>query len=154
MNQGKLDVVKQEMARININILGISELKWTGMGRFNSDDHYIYYCGQESLRSNGVALIVNKRAQNAVLGCSLKNDTVISVGFQGQPFNITVIQVYASTTDAKEAEVDQFYEDLEDLLELAHTQKRCSIHHWGLECKSRKSRDTWSNRQVWPWQTK
>ena len=98
MNQGKLDVVKQEMARININILGISELKWTGMGEFNSDDHYIYYCGQESLRSNGVALIVNKRAQNAVLGCSLKNDRMISARFQGksfdihgQPFDITVI---------------------------------------------------------------
>ena len=93
MNQGKLEVVKQEMARVNINILGISELKWTRMGEFNSDNHYIYYCGQESLRRNGVAIIVN-RVQNAVLGCNLKNDKMISVHFQGKPFNITVIQVY------------------------------------------------------------
>ena len=110
INQGKLDVVKQEMTRVNVNILGISELKWMQMGKFNSDDHCIYYCGQESLRRNGVALIVNKRApQNAVLGCSLKNDTMISVHFQG---NITIIQVYAPTTNAKEAEVEWFYEDL------------------------------------------
>ena len=95
MNQGKLEVVKQEMARVNTGILGISELKWTGMGEFNSDNHYIYYCGQESLRRNGVALIVNKRVQNAVLGCNLKNDRMISVSFQGKPFNITAIQVYA-----------------------------------------------------------
>ena len=94
MNQGKLEVVKQEMARVNIDILGISEIIWTGMGEFNSDHHYIYYCGQESLRRNGVATIVNKRVQNAVLGCSLKNDRMISVGFQGKPFNITIIQVY------------------------------------------------------------
>ena len=93
MHQGKLDVVKQEMARENIDILGISELKWTGMGKFNSDDHYIYYCGQESLRRNGVAIIVNKRVQNAVLGCNLKNDRMITVHFQGKPFNITVIQL-------------------------------------------------------------
>ena len=105
------------MARVNIDILGISELKWTGMGEFNSDDHYIY-CGQESLRRNGVALIVHKRVQNAVLGCSLKNDRMISLHFQGKPFNITVIQVYAPTTTAKEAEVEQFYEDLQELLEL------------------------------------
>ena len=111
MNQGNLEVVKQEGARVNINILGISELRWTGMGEFNSDDHYIYYCGQESLRRNGVTLIANKRVQNAVLGCNLKNDRMISVHFQGKPFNITVIQVYASTTNAKQAEVDQFYED-------------------------------------------
>ena len=91
MNQCKLEVVKQEMARVNINILGISELKWTGMGKFNSDDHYIYYCGQESLRRNGVALIVNKRVGNAVPGCNLKNNRMISVLFQGKPFNITVI---------------------------------------------------------------
>ena len=95
MNQGKLEVVKQDMARVNINILGISELKWTGMGEFNSDNHYIYNCGQESLRRNGVAIIVNKLFQNAVLGCNLKNDRMISVCFQGKPFNITVIQVYA-----------------------------------------------------------
>ena len=91
VNQGKLDVIKQEMARMNIDILGISELKWTGMGEFNSDDHYIYYCGQESLRRNGVAIMVNKRVQNAVLGCNLKKDRMISVRFQGKPFNITVI---------------------------------------------------------------
>ena len=100
MNQGKLEVVKQEMARVNINILGISELKWTGMGEFNSDDHYIYSCGQESLRRNRVALIVNRRILNTVLECSLKNDRMISVHFQAKPFNITVIQVYAPTTNA------------------------------------------------------
>ena len=118
MNQGKLEVVKQEMARVNVNILGISELKWTGMGEFNSEDYYIYYCGQESLRRNGVAIMVNKRVWNAVLGCNLKNDRMISVRFQGKPFNITVIQVYAPTSNAEEAEVEQFYEDLQDLLEL------------------------------------
>ena len=98
MNQGKFEVVKQEMARVDIDILGINELKWTGMGKFNLNDHYIYYCGQESLRRNGVALIVNKRVQNAVFECSLKNDRMISVHFQGKPFNITVIQVYVPTT--------------------------------------------------------
>ena len=117
MNQGKLEVVKQKMARVNVNILGISELKWTGMGKFNSDDHYIYYCGQESLGRNGVAIMVDKRVQNAVLGYNLKNDRMISVRFQGKPFNITVIQVYAPTSNAEEAEVEQFYEDLQDLLE-------------------------------------
>ena len=116
MNQGKLEVIKQEMARVNINILGISELKWTGMGEFNSDDYYIYYCGQESLRSNGVSIMVNKRVRNAVLGCSLKNDRMISVHFQGKPFSITVIQVYAPTSNAEEAEVERFYEDLQDRL--------------------------------------
>ena len=115
MNQGKLEVVKQEMASVNINILGISELKWTGVGEFKSDNHYIYYCGQESLRRNGVAIIVNKRVQNAVLGCHLKNDRMISVCFQGKPFNIMVIQVYALTSNAEEAEVEWFYEDLQDL---------------------------------------
>ena len=113
MNQGK-DAIKQEMARVNVDILGISELKWTGMGEFNSDDHYIYYCRQESLRRNGVAIMVNKRVRNAVLGCNLKNDRMISVHFQGKPFNITVIQVYAPTCNAEEAEVEQFYEDLQD----------------------------------------
>ena len=103
MNQGKLEVVKQEMARVNVNILGISELKWTRIGEFNSDDHYIYYCGQESLRRNGIALIVNKRVQNAVLGGSLKNDRMISVHFQGKPFNITLIQVSAPATNTEEA---------------------------------------------------
>ena len=107
------------MARVNIYILGISELKWTGMGEFNSDDHYIYYCGQESFRRDALALIVNKRVWNAVFGCSLKNDRMISVCFQGKPFNITVIQVYAPTNNAEEAEVEQFYEDRKDLLELA-----------------------------------
>ena len=118
MNQGKLEVVKHETARVNINILGISELKWTRMGEFNSDDHYIYYCGQESLRRNGVAIMVNKRARNAVLGCNLKNDRMISVRFQCKPFNIMVIQVYAPTSNAEVAGVKQFYEDLQDLLEL------------------------------------
>ena len=111
-------MVKQEMTRVNIDILGIKELKWTGMGEFNSDDHYIYYCGQESLRRNGVAIIVNKRIGNAVIGCSLKNDRMISLHFQGKPFNIMVIQVYALTNIAEEAEDEQFYEDLQDLLEL------------------------------------
>ena len=118
MNQGKLEVVKQEMARVNINILGISKLKWTAITEFNSDDHYIYYCRQESLRRNGLAIMVNKRVQNAVPGCNLKNDRMISVHFQGKPFNITVIQVYAPTRNTEEAEVEQFYEDLQDLLEL------------------------------------
>ena len=107
MNQGKLEVVKQQKARVNVDILGISELKWTGMGEFNSDDHYIYYCGQESLRRNGGAIIVNKIVQNAVLGCSLKNNR-ISVHFQGKSFNIIVIQVYAPTSNAEEAEVEWF----------------------------------------------
>ena len=106
MNQGKLEVVQQEMARVNIYILVINELKWTGMGAFNSDDHYMYYCGQESLRSNGVALKVNKRVRNAVLGCDLKNDRTVSVCFQGKPFNITVIQAYAPTNKDKEVEVE------------------------------------------------
>ena len=122
MNQGKLEVVKQQMARVNVDILGISELKWTGMDEFNSDDHYIYCCGQESLRRNGVAIMVNKRVQNAVLGCDLKNDRMISFHFQGKPLNITVIQVYAPTSNTEEAEVKWFYEDLQDLLELT-TQK-------------------------------
>ena len=115
MNQGKLEVVKQEMARVNINILGISELKWTRIVEFNSDDHYIYYCGQESLRRNGVAIMIYKRVQNAVLRCNLKNDRMIFVRFQGKPFNITVIQLYAPTSNAQEAEVEKFYEDLQDL---------------------------------------
>ena len=106
------------MARVNVDIPGISELKWTGIGEFNSDDHYIYYCGQESLRRNGVAIMVNKRVQNAVLGCNLKNDRMISGHLQGKPFNITVIQVYAPTSNAEEAELEWLYEDLQDLLEL------------------------------------
>ena len=124
MNQGKLEVVKRRWQ----DILGISEPKWTRMGEFNSDDHYIYYCGQESLRRNGVGPIVNERVPNAVLGCNLKNDRMISVRFQGKTFNNTVIQVYAPTTNAKEVEVEWFYEDLQDLLELIPT-KRCPLHH-------------------------
>ena len=115
MNQGKLEVVKQEMARVNVGILGISELKWTGIGEFNSDDHYIYYCGQESLRRNGVAIMVNKRIQNEVFGCNLKNNRMISVHFQAKLFNIMVIQVYTLTSNAEEAEVEWFYEDIQDL---------------------------------------
>ena len=122
MNQGTLEVVKQEMGRVNVDILGIIELKWTRMGEFNSDDHYIYYCGQESLRRIGVANIVNKRIRNAVLGCSLKNDRMISVHFQDKPFNITAIQVYDLTSNTEEVEVEWFYEDLQDHLEL--TPKR------------------------------
>ena len=118
INQCKLNVVKQEMTRVNIGILGISELKRTGMGEFNSDDHCIYFCGQESLRRNREAVIVNKRVWNEVLGYKLKNDRMISVLFQGKPFNITVLQVYAPTTNAKEAEVDWFYEDLQYFLDL------------------------------------
>ena len=118
MNQGKLEVVKQEKARVNVDILGITELKWSGIGELNSDDHYIYYCGQESLRRNGVAIMVNKKVQNAVLGYNLKNDRMISVRFQGKPFKITVIQVYAPNSNAEEAEVEWFYEDVQDLLEL------------------------------------
>ena len=130
MKQGKLDVVKQEMVRINIDILGISELKWMGMGKFNTDDHYIHYCGQESHRRNEEALIVNKRVWNAVLGTNIKNNRMISVHFQHKPNNITVIQVYAPTTDAKEAEVDQFYEDLQDLLEWTHKKKMFYSSLW------------------------
>ena len=106
------------MARVNVDILGISKLKWTGMGEFNSDDHYIYHCGQESLRRNGVAIMVKKRVRNAVLGCNLENNRMISIHLQGKSFNITVIQVYAPTSSTEEAEVEWFYEDLQDLLEL------------------------------------
>ena len=127
MNQGKLEVVKQEMARVNVDILGISKLKWTGMSEFNSDDHYTYHCGQESLSRNGVAIMVNKRVRNGVLGCNLKNDRMISVHFQGKPFNITVIQVYAPTSNAEEAEVEQFYEDLQGVLELTPQKMSFSL---------------------------
>ena len=140
MNQGKLEVVKQEMARVNVNILGIRELKWTGMCEFNSNDHYIYYCGQESLRRNGVAIMVNKRVQNVVLGCNLKNNRMISVRFQGKPLNITVIQVYALTSNAKEAEVDLFDEDVQELLELT-PQKRGPffIRDWNAKVGSQET---------------
>ena len=125
------------MARVNVDILGISKLKWTGMTEFNTDDHYIYYCGQESLRRNGLAIMVNKRIQNAVLGCNLKNDRMISVRFQGKPFNITVIQAYAPTCNAEEAEVERFCEDLQDLLEL--TPKKdvlFIIEYWNAKVRS------------------
>ena len=148
----QIEVIKQEMARVKVKILGISELKLTGMGEFNSDDHYIYYCGQDLFRRNGVAIMVKKRVQNAVFGCNVQNNRMIPVCFQGKPFNITVIQVYAPTSIAEEVEIEWFYEDLQDLLELT-PQKRCPFHHRGLKCKSRKSRDTWSNRQIWPWRT-
>ena len=128
MNQSKLEVVKQDMTRVNINILGISELKQTGMGEFNSDDHYIYYCGQESLRRNGGAIIVNKRVPNTVLGCNLKNDRMISVRFKGKPFNITVIQIYALRSNAEGAAVELFNEDLQGHLELT-CKKTCPFHH-------------------------
>ena len=118
------------------------------MGEFNLDDHYIYYCGEESFRRNGIALIVNKRVQNAVLGCSLKNNRMILVHFQGKSFNITVIQVYATNTDAEEAEFDGFYEDMQHLLELI--PKIGPFHYRTLEYKNRKLRDTWNNSQVCP----
>ena len=152
MNQGKLEVVKQEMARVNVDILGIGKLKWTGMGEFNSEDHYIYYYGQQSLRRNGVAIMVNKRVLHAVFGCNLKNDRMISVHFQGKPFNITVIQVYALTNNAGKAEVERFYEDLQDLLEL--TPKKdvlFIIGDWNAKVGSQEN--TWGNRQIWPWST-
>ena len=139
------------MARVNISILGISELKWTRMGEFNSDDHYIYYCGQESLRRNGVAIMVNKRVWNAVLGCSLKKDRMISVRFQGKPFNITVIQVYALTSSWRSWGWTVLWRPIRP--SRTNTQKRCPFHYRGLECKSSTSRDTWSNRQIWPWST-
>ena len=120
------------------------------MDGFNSDEHYIYYCGQETLRRSAVAIIVKKSVWNAVLACNLKNDRMISLHFQGKPFNTMVIQVYAPASNAEEAEVERFYEDLQDLLELT-PKKRCPFHYRGLECKSRKSRNTWHNRQVWPW---
>ena len=115
MNEGKLEAIKQETARVNVDVLGVSELKWTRMGEFNSDGRYIYYCGQEPLRRNGVAIMVNKRVQNAVLGCTLKNDTMISVRFQGKSFSITVIQVYAPIMNVEEAEVEQLCDDLQNL---------------------------------------
>ena len=138
MNQGKLEVVKQEMARVNVDILGISNLKWTGMGEFNSDEHYIYYCGQESLRRNGVAIIVNKRVLNAVLGCNLKNRRMISVHLQGK-FSITVIQAYAPTSNAEEAKVEQFHEDLQELLELTPPKDILfTIGDWNAKIRSQE----------------
>ena len=150
MNQGKLEVVKQEMTRVNINILGISKLKRTGMGEFNSDNHHIYYCGQESLRRNGVAIIVSKRVWNAVLGCSLKDDRMISVHFQGKLFNIMVIQLYAPTSNAEEADWTLLWRPIRP--SRTNTQKRYPFHYRGLVYKSRKSRNTWSNRKIWLWE--
>ena len=152
MNHGKLEVVKQEMARVNVNILGISKLKWTGIGEFNSDDNYIYYCVQESLRRNGVAIIVNKRVQNVVLGYSLKNDRMIFVRFQGKPFNIMVIQVCALISNAEEAEVEWFYEDLQDLLELT-PKKRCLfiIGDWNAKAGSQETPEVTGK---FPWRAK
>ena len=134
---------------MNVYILVISELKWTGMGEINSDDHCIYYCRQEFLRRNGVAIIDNRRVQNAVLGCNLKNDRMISVRFQGKPFNITVIQVYALTSNAEEAE--RFYEDIQDLLEL--TPKKDVLFIIGDWNAKIGSQETPGNRQIWPWST-
>ena len=153
MNQGKLEVAKQEMTRVNVNILGISDIKWTGMGEFNSDDHYIYYYGQESLRRNGVAIIVNKRVRNAVLGCNLKNDRMISVHFQGKPFNITVSQAYAPTCNTEEAKVERFYEDLQDLLELTPKKDVLFIRgDWNAKVGSQEIPGI--NGEIWPWSRK
>ena len=128
------------MARVNVDILGISEIKWTGMGELNSDDHYIYYCWQESLRRNGVDIMVNKRVRNAVLGCNLKNDRMISVHFQGKSFSITVIEVYTLTSNAKEAEVEQFSEDLQDLLELTPIKDvLCITGDWNAKVGSQET---------------
>ena len=153
MNQGRLEVVKQEMARVDIDILGISEPKWIGIGEFNSDDHYIYYCGKESLKRNGVAIIVNKRVLNAVLGCNLKNDRMISLCFQGKPFNVIVTQVFAPTSNVEEAEVELFCEDLQGPLEL--TPKKdvlFIIVDWNAKVGSQetpnKVKQHWSNRQI------
>ena len=137
------------MARENVDILRISELKWTGMGEFNSHDHYIYYCGQESLRRNGVAITVNQSPKCSTWMQSQKRHNDLCL-FQGKLFHITVIQVYAPTSNTEEAEVEWFYEGLQDPFR-TNTQKRCPFHYRGLECKSRQSRNTWSNRQIWPW---
>ena len=137
MNQGKLEVVKQEMARVNVDVLGISKLKWTRMGEFNSADDYICYCGQESLRRNGVAIRVNKSLKCSTWMQSKKRQNDLCFRFQGKPFNITVIQAYAPTSNVEEAEVERFYEDLQELLELTPS-KRCPFHYRGLECKSRE----------------
>ena len=152
MNQGKLEMVKQEMARVNIDILGINKLRWTGMGEFNSDDHYIYYCGQESLRRNGVVITVNKRIQNAVLGGNLKTNRMISVRFQGKPFNITVTQVYAPTSNAEEADVERFYEEQQALLELTpQNDVLFIIEDWNAKVGNQETPGV--NRQIWPWRT-
>ena len=145
MNQGKLEVAKQEMTRVNIYILGISKLKWTGKGEFNSDDYYIYYCGQESLRRKEVALTVNKRVWKAVLGCSLKNNRMISVHFQGKPFSITIIQVYAPTSNAEKAEVEWFYEDLLELTPTKYVLLHSSPLWWKGHLGSSAGKESASN---------
>ena len=139
----------KELSNIPLNGL---KLIWTGMGEFNSDDHYIYYCGQESLRRKGVGIIVSKTVWNPVLGCNIKNDRIISVCLKGKPSNITIIQVYVPTSNAEWAE--QFYEDLKDILELTPKKDVLFMMWGGVECKSRKSKDTWSNRWIWPWSEK
>ena len=149
-NQGKLDVVKEEVTRVNINILGISKLKLTGMGEFNADDLYIYYCGQESLRKSGKALIVNKKSQKCSTWMHFQNDRMISVHLQGKPFNITEIQVYALTTNAEEPEVEWFYEDLQDPLELT---PKIGILFIIVDWNAKVGRNIWSNRQIWHWST-
>ena len=139
MNQGKLEVVQQEMARLNVDLLGISELRWTGMGEFNSDDHYIYYCGQESLRRNGVAIKVNKRVHNAVLGSNHMSNRMISVGFRGKPFNIMVIQVYVLTSNAEEVEIAESYGKLQGFLELTlQKDVLCIIRDWNAKVRSQE----------------
>ena len=148
-NQDKLEVVKQKRARVNMDILGISELKWTGLGKFNSDDHYIYYCGQGSLRRNGVVIMVNKRVRNAILGSNLKNNRMISARFQGKPLNIMVIQAYTPTSNTEKSRVEWFYEDLQDLLEL--TPKKDVLFIIGDWNAKVGSQETPGNRQIWPW---
>ena len=149
MNQGKLEVVKQQMARVNVDILGMSELKWTCMGKFNSDDHCICYCGQESLGRNGVAIMVNKRVWNAVLGYNLKNDRMICLF----PRQTIQYHSYPSLCPNQKCWRSWIWTVLWRPTRpfRTNTPKRCPFHHWGLECKSRKSRNTWSNRQTWPW---
>ena len=152
MNQGKLEVVKQEMARVNVDILGISKLKWTRMGEFNSDDHYMYHCGQEFLRRNAVVTTVDKRFLNAVLGCNLKSNRMISVHFQGKPFNITVIQAYAPISNVEKAEVEQFYEDRQDLLELT-PKKDVLFIIWDWTAKVGSQETHGVVGKYWPWNT-
>ena len=148
-------MVKQEIARVNTDILGISELKCTGMDKFNSGDHYIYYCGEEALRRNGRVLIVNKRAQNSVLGCNFKNDRMIPVPFQGKQFNIRVPQVNTPNIDAREAEVDWFYEDLQHLLELILKNNIIFFTNgWNAKVVCQKISRIKKKKKNWLWSTK
>ena len=151
MKQGKLEVVKQEMARVNIDILRISEPKWIGMGKFNSEGHSIYYCGQESLRKNGVTITVNKTVWKAVLGCKLKNDRRNSVHFQGKPFNIRIIQVYVQISNTEEAEVEWFYEDLQDLELTPQKDVLFTIREWNTKVGSQETPQVIG--KIWPWST-